>query len=81
MINNLLHYTDWMKENWIDSQKVILEILLENNIYDEKFEQKFLANKLRISDSAASRRVQSSGIRLYLSSRNSISREIVKWEG
>ncbi len=78
IINNLLHYTDWMKEHWIDSQKEILNTLLENNIYDEKFEQRFLANKLKISESATSRRVKSSGIKLYLSSRNNISKAMLE---
>lgn len=77
IINNLLNYTDWMKENWTDSQKEVLNTLLEKDIYDENFKQKSLAEEFNISESAMSRRVKSSGIRLYLSSRNDISREIV----
>lgn len=76
IINHLLFYTDWMKENWTDSQKEVLYTLLESGIYSEKFEQKALAKKLNISESAMSRRVKSSGIRLYLSSKNSIAKEI-----
>lgn len=78
IINNLIYYTDWMKENWTDTQKEILYTLLENNIYSENFKQKSLASRLDISESAMSKRVRSSGIRLYLSSRNSVAKEITK---
>ncbi len=78
IINDLLYYTDWMKENWTDTQKEVLYTLLENNIYDENFKQKPLAKKLNISESALSKRVKSSGIRLYLSSRNNVAKEIIK---
>lgn len=81
IINYLLSYTDWMKENWTDSQKEVLYALLESGVYSEKFEQKALAKKLNISESAMSRRVKSSGIRLYLSSKNSIAKEIVNIGG
>lgn len=76
IINHLLSYTDWMKENWTASQKKVLYSLLENNIYSENFEQKKLAKILDISESAMSRRVKSSGIKLYLSSRNSLAKQI-----
>ncbi|MBS4536302.1 hypothetical protein GOQ29_11800 [Clostridium sp. D2Q-14] len=81
IMNNLLAYTDWMKENWTDSQKEILHSLLDGNIYSEKFEQKRLAKKLKISESAMSRRVKSSGIKLYLSSRNSLAEQIKRMGG
>ncbi|NMA85881.1 MAG: DNA-binding protein [Tissierellia bacterium] len=77
IINNLLNYTDWMKENWTDTQKEVLYALLEKNIYSENFKQKSLANEMGLSESAISKRIKSSGIRLYLSSRNSIAKEIV----
>lgn len=80
IINNLIYYTDWMKENWTDTQKEVLYTLLENNIYSENFKQKLLAKELDISESAMSKRVRSSGIRLYLSSRNSIAKEIARQE-
>ncbi|HLR35772.1 MAG TPA: SatD family protein [Tissierellales bacterium] len=76
IINHLLSYTDWMKENWTNTQKEVLYTLLESGIYSENFEQKALAKKLNISESAMSRRVKTSGIRLYLSSKNSIAKEI-----
>lgn len=78
IINNLLYYTDWMKSNWTSTQRQVLYTLLENNIYNDNFKQKDIADKLEISESAISRRISSSGVRLYLSSRNSIAREIVK---
>ena len=78
IINNLLNYTDWMKENWTNTQKEILYALLENNIYSEYFKQRLLAKELGISESAMSKRVRTSGIRLYLSSRNSVAKEIAK---
>lgn len=77
IINNLIYYTDWMKENWTSTQKQVLNTLLKNNIYEDNFKQRPLARELGISESAISRRISSSGIRLYLSSRNSISEEIV----
>ncbi|HSH35264.1 SatD family protein [Schnuerera sp.] len=78
IINNLLNYTDWMKENWTNTQREVLYALLENNIYNENFKQKLLAKELGISESAMSKRVRTSGIRLYLSSRNSVAKEIAK---
>ncbi|HHW70208.1 MAG TPA: DNA-binding protein [Clostridiales bacterium] len=81
VINNLLAYTDWMKERWTDSQRAILHHLIDANMYDEKFEQKKLAEILDISRSAMSRRVKSSGIKLYLSSKNSLARCIKNMGG
>lgn len=77
LINNLIHYTDWMKENWTTTQREVLNILIKNNIYNDDFKQKDLAKDIGISESAMSRRISSSGIRLYLSSRNSIAKSIV----
>lgn len=78
IINKLLNYTDWMKENWTTTQKEVLYALLENDTYSENFRQKLLAEKLDISESAMSKRIRTSGIRLYLSSRNSIAKEIAR---
>ncbi|HLR21753.1 MAG TPA: SatD family protein [Tissierellaceae bacterium] len=77
ILNNLIYYTDWMRENWTRTQREILYILLEDDIYDENFKQKPLVEKIGVSKSSISRRVSSSGIQLYLSSRNSIAKEIV----
>lgn len=78
LLNNLIDYTEWMKENWTRTQKEVLYTLLNNDIYDEDFKQKILIEELGISKSAVSRRVGSSGIQLYLESRNNIAKEIVK---
>lgn len=67
-----------MKENWTTTQKEVLYALLENDTYSENFRQKLLAEKLDISESAMSKRIRTSGIRLYLSSRNSIAKEIAR---
>lgn len=77
LINNLIHYTDWMKENWNTTQRELLHTLLKKNIYNDNFKQKDLAKDIGISESAMSRRISSSGIGLYLSSRNSIAKAIV----
>ena len=77
VINNLIHYTDWMKENWTTTQREILHTLLKKNIYNDDFKQKNLAKDIGISESAMSRRISSSGIRLYLSSRSSIAKAII----
>lgn len=34
LINNLIHYTDWMRENWTTIQREILHTLLKKNIYN-----------------------------------------------
>lgn len=81
IINNLIYYTEWMKENWTDTQREILYTLLDKDIYNDNFKQKDLAKDIGISESAMSRRISSSGIRLYLSSRNSIAKEIVSKGG
>lgn len=77
LLNKLLHYTDWMKENWTSTQRELLHTLLKKDIYNSDFKQKDLAKAIGISKSAMSRRVSSSGIGLYLSSRNSIAKAIV----
>lgn len=77
LINNLIHYTDWMKENWTTTQMQILDTLLKKDIYSYDFKQKDLAKDIGISESAMSRRISSSGIRLYLSSRSSVAKTIV----
>ncbi len=77
IINNLIYYTDWMKENWTTTQREVLDTLLKRNIYNDDFKQKDLAKDIGISESAMSRRISSSGIRLYLSSRKIIAKSIV----
>ena len=74
-----------MKENWTNTQRQVLYTLLEKDTYNDNFKQKDLAKDMGISESAMSRRISSSGIRLYLSSRNSIAKAIVnkgelEWE-
>lgn len=71
VINSLLAASEAIRANWRDSQKELLQTLLKLNIYDEQFEQQVLAKELGINPSALSKRLKSSGIRVYLRARKS----------
>ena len=71
VINSLLAASEAIKASWRDSQKVLLQTLLELGIYEERFEQQALAQALQLNSSALSKRLKSSSIKVYLRARNS----------
>ena len=70
VINSLLAASEAIKASWRDSQKVLLQTLLELGIYEERFEQQALAQALQLNSSALSKRLKSSSIKVYLRARN-----------
>lgn len=66
VINSLLATSDFMRERWSHSQKQFVLRLVETGIYSEDFKQKSLAQKLKLSQSAFTKRVKSTGIKVYL---------------
>lgn len=59
---------------WTTGQREILEVLLENDIYDEDFSQAELAKLLNRDSGNINRRVKSSGIKIYLRNKKEISK-------
>lgn len=59
---------------WTTGQREILEVLLENDIYDEDFSQIELAKLLNKDSGNINRRVKSSGIKIYLRNKKEISK-------
>lgn len=57
---------------WTTGQREILEVLLENDIYDEDFSQIELAKLLNKDSGNINRRVKSSGIKIYLRNKKQI---------
>lgn len=66
VINCLLATSDFVRDRWSHSQKQFVLRLVETGIYSEDFKQKALAQKLKLSQSAFTKRVKSTGIKVYL---------------
>lgn len=69
LVNELLKSTAMIAANWRLTQVEVMRALLDENIWTAKFDQSSLAKKLNISDSTLTRRMASSGIKLYLRGR------------
>lgn len=71
VVNTLIASSEAIKAGWRASQELILEKLLENNIYYESFDQQALAKGLGLATSSAlSKRLKTSHIKVYLRTRN-----------
>ncbi|MBF0786435.1 MULTISPECIES: SatD family protein [unclassified Streptococcus] len=71
VINTLIASGEAIKASWRASQEIILQKLLENDIYHEAFDQQALAKELDLTTSSAlSKRLKSSNIKVYLRTRN-----------
>lgn len=69
VINPLLTSSDFIKSSWNTSQTDLFEILITNKIYQEEFKQKPIAEKMKLSQSAFTKRLKSSGLKLYFRNR------------
>ncbi|WP_156009370.1 SatD family protein [Streptococcus ruminantium] len=72
VINPLLTSSDFIRTAWNSSQAELFETLLTNNIYQEDFKQKQIAEKMKLSPSAFTKRLKSSGIKIYLRNRQTV---------
>ncbi len=72
VINPLLTSSDFIRASWNKSQTDLFEILVTNKIYQEDFKQKPIAEKMKLSQSAFTKRLKSSGIKLYLRNRQTV---------
>ena len=71
-INALNASSAFIASMWTTGQREILEVLLENDIYDENFSQIELAKLLNKDSGNINRRVKSSGIKIYLRNKREI---------
>lgn len=69
VINPLLTSSDFIKATWNSSQTDLFEFLISNKVYQEEFKQKPIAEKMKLSQSAFTKRLKSSGIKLYFRNR------------
>lgn len=69
VINPLLTSSDFIKATWNSSQTDLFDFLISNKIYQEDFKQKPIAEKMKLSQSAFTKRLKSSGIKLYFRNR------------
>ena len=69
LVNELLKSTAMVAASWRLTQVEVIRGLLDENIWTPKFDQSRLARKLKISDSTLTRRMATSGIKLYLRGR------------
>ena len=69
LVNELLKATAVISASWRLTQVEVMRGLLAENIWTPKFDQANVARKLKISDSTLTRRMASSGIKLYLRGR------------
>lgn len=68
-VNALIASGEAIRSSWRDSQEEILLNLLKRSVYSESFSQQDLAQSLALNPSALSKRLKSSGIRVYLRGR------------
>ena len=71
-VNALLTSGDYIKANWNRSQQEFFQQLLKANIYFEDFKQKPLAEAFQLSQSAFTKRLKSSGVKLYFRNRQTV---------
>lgn len=69
VIKSLLSSSDFIKATWNKSQTDLFEALINNKIYQEDFKQKPVAEKMKLSQSAFTKRLKSSGIKIYFRNR------------
>ena len=72
VINSLLNSSDFIRASWNNSQTDLFGTLISNNIYSEDFKQKPIAEKMKLTPSAFTKRVKSSGIKLYFRNRQMV---------
>lgn len=72
VINPLLNSSDFIKATWNKSQTDLFEVLINNKIYQEDFKQKPVAEKMKLSQSAFTKRLKSSGLKLYFRNRKTV---------
>lgn len=71
-INTLLLLTDTLRASWTQTQAFVFEGLLTQGIYQPSFNQRELAPKLKLSESALSKRLNSGNIKIYLTGRQTL---------
>ncbi|MGT2906331.1 SatD family protein [Streptococcus dentiloxodontae] len=69
-LNALISASEAIKSDWRNSQMELLNVLLEQGVYDERFDHQSLAERLGIQASALSKRLKSSSLKVYLRARN-----------
>lgn len=80
-LNDALACTEFMKSKWNATQKEVFHGLLEDHVYDERFEQKALAERMGLKPSPLQKRIKTGGLRIYLRTRNDLGHLIEKLEG
>ena len=68
-VNTVLAAASFIQSKWNTSQREVLERMLTEYIYDENFSHGEIAELLQISPSALSKRLKSSGLKVYLRNR------------
>ena len=68
-VNTVLAAASFIQSKWNTSQREVLERMLTEYIYDENFSHGEIAELLQISPSALSKRLKSSGLKIYLRNR------------
>ena len=77
-VNTVLAATSFIQSKWNTSQREVLERMLMEYIYDENFSHGEIAELLQISPSALSKRLKSSGLKIYLRNRRLAMRMILQ---
>ena len=77
-VNTVLAATSFIQSKWNTSQREVLEQMLMEYIYDENFSHGEIAELLQISPSALSKRLKSSGLKIYLRNRRLAMRMILQ---
>ncbi|MEY8461953.1 SatD family protein [Streptococcus merionis] len=78
--NALLSASEHIKSNWRASQTEVFEAMLELGIYQEQFEQKKAADYLGLKESAFTKRLKSSGVKIYFRCRLAVQDLIRQYE-
>lgn len=76
--NALLAASEHIKSSWRPSQEEVFEALIELGIYQEQFEQYRVADYLKLNESAFTKRLKSSGAKIYFRCRNAVQELIAR---
>lgn len=72
VINSLILSAETLKSQWTRSQVDLFRALLKEGIYQADFNQKSIAAKLKLSESALSKRLTASNIKVYFQLRETL---------
>ena len=80
LLNALFEASDTIKYGWTNLQTETFHLMLKQGIYTPSFEQNTFAQRIGISQSSLTKRLNAGNIKLYVKIRNLIGTSIREWQ-